>query len=50
MKTQAKLKFNRVKSNTCNVDFEKLSLIRHLKAGIFTKQMTVDTLLVNIDE
>ena len=37
MKTQAKLKFKRVKSRTCNVDFKKLSSMRHLFAVIFTK-------------
>ena len=50
MKTQAKLKFKRVKSKICNFDLEKLSSIKHLKAGIFTKQMIMDTLLVDINE
>ena len=50
MKTQSKLKFKWGKSRTCNIDFEKLSLIRHLFSIIFTKQMTMDALLVNIDE
>ena len=50
MKSQAKLTFKRVKSRSWNIDIEKISWIRSLFAIKFSKQITKETLLINIDE
>ena len=50
MKSQAKLNFKRVKSRPWNIDIEKISWIRGLFAVKFSKQITKETLLINIDE
>ena len=50
MKDQVRLSFKRVKPRPSNIDFERLNLIRSLFAVKFSKLITRETLIINIDE
>ena len=50
MKNEANLSFKRVKSRPNNIDLKRLSSIRNFFAIKFSKIVTENTLLINIDE
>ena len=50
MKTKMKMSFKRVKSRPTNVNLEKIDKIRSLFAVKLSKEITSNTLLINIDE
>ena len=50
MKTHANFSFKQVKSRPSSMDLEKLKYVRILFKVEFLKQVTSDTLIINIDE
>ena len=50
MKNQKKMSFKRVKSRSTSVNLNKIKLIRSLFAVKLSKEITVKTLLIHIDE
>ena len=50
MKNQKKMSFKRVKSRSTSVNLNKIKLIRSLFVIKLSKEITVKTLLINIDE
>ena len=50
MKNELKLSFKRVKSRSNNIDLKKINSVRNLFAIKFSKVITDDTLVINIDE
>ena len=50
MKRKLQLSFKRVKSRPANINLQKINRIRSLFAVKLTKEISTDTLLINIDE
>ena len=50
MKRKLQLSFKRVKSRPANINIQKINKIRSLFAIKLTKEISTDTLLINIDE
>ena len=50
MKTKMKISFKKVKSRPTNIDLEKIDKIKSLFAVKLSKEITSNTLLINIDE
>ena len=50
MNIPLKLRFKKMKSRPSNIDFDRINVVQNLFSVKFSKLVTKDTLLVNIDE